>query len=63
MSETWIYDADSAIISALTPESHVLHNVPRLDKKGGGISCLVNKSSQSKKRHTKCFKFFEFMEV
>ena len=63
MSETWLYDNDSAIISALTPESHVLHHVPRLDKKGGGVGCLINKSLQSKKRHTKCFKSFEFMEV
>ena len=37
MSETWLYDDDSAIISDLTPESHVLHHVPRLNKKGGGV--------------------------
>ena len=32
-SETWLYENDSAIISALPPESHVLQNVPRPDKK------------------------------
>ena len=33
MSETWLYDNDFAIISTLTPESHLLHNLPRPDKK------------------------------
>ena len=56
MSETWLYDNDSAIISALTPESRVFHHVPRPDKKGGGVGCLLKKSLQSKKQHTKCFK-------
>ena len=46
MSKTWLYDDYSAIISALTPESLVLHHVPRLDKKGGGVGCLINKSVQ-----------------
>ena len=32
MSETWPYDNHSAVISALTPESHVLHHVTRPDK-------------------------------
>ena len=63
MSKTWLYDDDCAIISALTPESHVLHHVPLPDKKGGGVDCLINKSLQSKKQHTKCFKSFECMEV
>ena len=33
MSETWLYDNDSATISALTPELRVLHHVPRPDNK------------------------------
>ena len=37
MSETWLNDDNSAILSALTPESHVLHHVPRPDKEGGGV--------------------------
>ena len=32
ITETWLYDDDSAIISVLTSESHVLHHVPRPDK-------------------------------
>ena len=44
MSETWLYDDDSAIISVLTPESHVIHHVPRPDKKGGRVGCINNKS-------------------
>ena len=44
MSETWLYDDDSAIISALTPESLVLHHVPRPDTNGGGVGYLTNKS-------------------
>ena len=39
MSETWLYDNDSAFISASTPESRVLHPVPRPDEKGGGVAC------------------------
>ena len=54
MSETWLYDDDSAIISALTPESHVLHHVTRLDEKGGGVSCLINKSNQNKRNQNNC---------
>ena len=49
MSETWLYDDDSAIISVLTSESHVLHHVPRPYEKGGGVGCLINKSLQSQK--------------
>ena len=63
MPETWLYDDDSAILSALTPESHVLHHVPRPEKKGGRVGYLINKSLQCKKQHTKCFKSFEIMEV
>ena len=33
MSETRLHDDDSAIIIALTPESHILHHVPRPDEK------------------------------
>ena len=49
MTETWPYDNDPAIISALTPESHVLNHVPRPDKKGDGVCSHVNKSLQIKK--------------
>ena len=63
MSETRLYDDDSAIIIALTLESHVLHHVPRPDKKRGGVGCIMNKSLQHKKQHAKCFKSFECMDV
>ena len=63
MSETWLYDDDSGFIIALTPELHVLHHVPRPNKKGCGVGCLINKSLQSKKHPTKSFKSFECMEV
>ena len=63
MFETWLYDDDSAIINALTAESHDLHNVPRPDKKCDGVSYFINKSLQSEKQHTQCFKSFECMEV
>ena len=63
MSETWLYDDYSTIISALTPEFDVLNHLPRPDKKDGGVGCLINKSLQSKIQHTKCFKSFECMEV
>ena len=62
-SETWLYDNDSAIVTALTPEYHVVHNVHRPDNNGGVVGCLINKSLQSKKQQTKCFKSFEFMDV
>ena len=42
MSSTWLYENDSAIISALEPEYHVLHHVPRPDEKGGGVGCPIN---------------------
>ena len=37
MSQTWLYDSDSLIISVLTPKSHVLLHVPRPNKNGGGV--------------------------
>ena len=37
MSETWLYDDDSVITSAFTLKFHVLHHVPRPDKKGGEV--------------------------
>ena len=58
MPETWLYYDDSAIISVLTPESHVLNHVPRPDQKGGGVGWLINKSIQSKKPNTKSFESF-----
>ena len=62
MSEIWLYDDDSAIINVLSQESHVLLHVPRDDKKGCGVRCLINKALLSKKQHTKSFKSFECME-
>ena len=53
MSETWLYDNDSAILSALTPDIHVLHHVPGPDKNGGGVGGLINKSLQSKNNRQK----------
>ena len=51
LSETWLYGDDSALITASTPKFHVLHHVPRPDKKGGGVGCLIKKSLQPKKQH------------
>ena len=45
ISDTWLYDDDSAIISASI-------------KKGGGVGCLINKSLQSKKTTYKIFQVF-----
>ena len=53
MTETWIYDDDSAIIFALTPESHILYFASRPDKKGGEVGCLINKALQTKKQPAK----------
>ena len=39
----------TAIISALNPESLILHHVPRPDKNGGGVGCLITKSLQYNK--------------
>ena len=63
MPETWLYDNDSDIISARTPEFHVLHHVPRPDKKYDGGGCSINKSLQYKKQHTKSFKSFQCMKA
>ena len=63
ISETLLNDVDYVNISALSHESHILHHVPRPDKKGGWVGCFINKSLQSKKQHTKFFMSFECMEV
>ena len=58
MSEARLFEEDSANISVLTPESHVFHQVPRLDKKGSGVGCLINKSLLSKITTYKKFQVF-----
>ena len=63
LSETWLSDIDCAAIAALTPETHVLHHVPRLDKRGGGVGCLITKSLRCKNQTNKKFDTFECMEI
>ena len=63
MSETWLYDDDFDFLRALTPDFNVLHHVPSPDKKVAEVGCLINKSLQSKRQHTKSFKCSECMEV
>ena len=53
MFKTWLYDDDSAILSVLNPDSHVLQHVPRPAKKDDRVGCPINKSLQSKNQHTK----------
>ena len=63
LSETWLSDTDGAVIAALTPESHVLQHIPRLDKRGGGVGCLITKSLRCKKQANRKFETFECMEI
>ena len=49
MSETWLHDNDSAIITAVTLECYVLHQVSHPDKKGGGVGCRIKNALKSKK--------------
>ena len=57
MSGNWLHDDDTAIISVFISEIHVLQDALHPDKKGGGVSCLINKLLLSEKQHTKIFKY------
>ena len=63
ITETWLSDNDSAIIAALTPESHILQHLPRSDKKGGGVGCIASKSLRRIKQINKKFDTFECIEI
>ena len=59
MTETWLSGNDSAVIAALTPASHVLYHVPRPDRTGGGVGCLITKSLRCKQKFNRKFVTFE----
>ena len=63
MTETWLNGNDSAVIAALTPESHVLYHVPRPDRTGGGVGCLITKSLRCKQKFNRKFVTFECIEI
>ena len=58
MSESWLYDDNSAVVSVLSPETYVLHHIPRPDIKLCGVCYLIKKSIQSKKTAYKMFQVF-----
>ena len=62
MSETWLYDDDPVIMSALTLESHIFHYVPHPNKKVVEL-VVSNKSLPSKKQHIERFKSFKCIEA
>ena len=44
VSETWLTDNDTAILSELTPQGYKLHHCPRSDRRGGGTALIFKES-------------------
>ena len=44
VSETWLTDNDTAILSDLTPQGYKLHHCPRSDRRGGGTALIFKES-------------------
>ena len=64
LSETWLSSTDSpSFISEITPATHILHSLPRVGKRGGGVGFYVHKDLQSSVMHTKKYQSFEHIVV
>ena len=44
VSETWLTDNDTAILSEITPQGYKLHHCPRRDRIGGGTALIFKES-------------------
>ena len=44
VSETWLTDNDTAILSDITPQGYKLHHCPRSDRRGGGTALIFKES-------------------
>lgn len=44
VSETWLTDNDTAILSEITPQGYNLHHCPRSDRRGGGTALIFKES-------------------
>ena len=44
LTETWLSDYDYSVINEMTPITHSFLNVPRLNRKGGGVGVFLSNS-------------------
>ena len=64
MTETWLKTEETATISELVPETHVLHHSPREGRsRGGGVGIVLSKSFKSIKSTSRKYEHFECIQV
>ena len=64
VTETWLNDLDTAVVSEMTPSTHTFVHLPRVGQMGGGVGLFLSNSFthiRMVKRDT--FTSFEFIEV
>lgn len=44
VSETWLIDNDTSILSEITPQGYKLHHCPRSDRRGGGAALIFKEA-------------------
>ena len=62
ITETWLSDADSAIIAKFVPTTHRFFHFPRVTGRGGGVGLVVRNNFSSAKAVNRSMTTFECLE-
>ena len=62
LTETWLNEKETAIISEFVPETHVFHHFPR-EGRGGGVGVVLAKFFKGIKSFRHKYDFFECIQV
>ena len=63
ITETWLADSDSAVISKFLPSTHRFFHVQRTTGRGGGVGAVVRKNLKSVKSISRSKETFECLEL
>ena len=63
LTETWLAEADSAVVASLLPDTHNIFHFPRTFGSGGGVGAIVSKIFQNVKAFNRARCTFECMEL
>ena len=63
MVETWLIEGDTSVIASFLPDTHVFHQFPRCDRRGGGVGIILSKNFKNVKAFKRTKNQFECIEV
>ena len=63
MVETWLIEGDTSVIASFLPDTHVFHQFPRCDRRGGGVGVILSKNFKNVKAFKRTKNQFECIEV